>query len=364
MRKLLFIISRMHMPGGEPRSLSLLCNELARQEGFDITIALLESEDSVYPLNERINIINLVDHAKGRAARAMHLLKMIRHSGYHLVVSYGITARLPVFILGHFFSAPIIYCERTTDPFYKGFPIKKRLIQAAGVLIYRGKNVVFQSHDVIKYYKKTKRHTVIPNMLVADVLPDVNEWTARENTVISATRCVAEKNLSLLIKAFTGAVHLSYKLKIYGDGVLKPELMQLIKHCDTEEYISLKPANTNIFELMNNAKIYVCSSDLEGYPNALLEAMAMGMACISTNCSGSVKELIDDGANGLIVPVGDENAMTAALVRLMEDDAAAREMAARAIGVRQSNAKDRIIEQWIAFFEEVMVGDGSEIPLL
>lgn len=357
MKKLLFIIGQLGIAGGEQRSLTLLCNELSGRGYFDITIAVLESDAPVYPLDARIRFVNLLDYKKSRIARFFYLLNMIRRYGYSLIVGYGMTARLFTGVIGCLFRTPLVFCERR-HPYYKNYPLLKGLVQAAGIVLLRGKNIVFQSQAVVGCYKKIKNYTIIPNMLEAEALPDINNWPVRKNLIISAGRHVPEKDFSLLIRAFAAAYNVcpEFKLEIYGEGKLKEDADNLIQSLGTGEYIALKQPDLDIFEHMNNAKIYVCSSNREGYPNALLEAMAMGMACISTNCSGSVEELIEDGVNGLLTPVGDTDAMAEALLKLMKDDNFAAKLGERAAAVRESNAKEKIVGQWVEFFEEVMGG--------
>ena len=187
-------------------------------------------------------------------------------------------------------------------------------------------------------------------------MPAINDWDNRTNTIIKAARYVPKKNQMLLIKSFIAVheKHPGYSLELYGEGKTKPELIDYVKQNNAVEYIKVNPNTTQIFEHMNNAKIYVSSSDTEGYSNALLEAMAMGVACISTDCCGSVRDLIDDGVNCFVVPVNDMSALSNALLAFMENDTLAKEMAAKASEVRIKNSKEKIVGEWISFFNSLL----------
>lgn len=360
MKKILFIIGRLSPIGGEERSLSLLCNELALRGAFDVTIACLEGGRAVFPLDERISVVYLTDIAAGKLARVRHLLKLSCGGGYDLIVGYGKTARLPSAIAGRCAVPPLVFCERI-HPFFENDTLKRKLFIFLGMRLLRGQHGAFQSHAVTGFYKGLKKFKVIPNMLDVSELPDVRSFSGRENKLISAGRLNAQKNFALLIRAFAASVtnvtrgqSPCHTLDIYGDGEQREELESLIFELNAQEFIRLRPASSEIFEIMNSAKYYVCSSNAEGYPNSLLEAMAMGMACISTDCSGAVGELIEDGVNGLIVPVGDEEAMSQAIDRLISNDELAGNMAKRAVAVRRKNDKDVLISEWISFFEGVV----------
>jgi len=187
-------------------------------------------------------------------------------------------------------------------------------------------------------------------------LPTVSDWSSRDYRVINAARLAYDKNQMMLIRAFATVHNLypQYSLEMHNEGAFRAKLVDSINQLKAESYIKLMPSTKSILDIMNNARIYVCSSNNEGYSNALLEAMAMGMACISTDCAGSVREMIEDGVNGLVVPVDNEEAMTEALKLLMENDAASQDMAERATKVRELNAKDNIIRKWTDFFKTII----------
>jgi glycosyltransferase involved in cell wall biosynthesis len=97
---------------------------------------------------------------------------------------------------------------------------------------------------------------------------------------------------------------------------------------------------------MAQCALFVLPSRYEGFPNALLEAMAMGCAVIAADCPSGPRELVLDGKNGLLVPPENVEALAAALKTLMGDIALRRRLGERAISVRQRFAREAIIERW------------------
>ncbi len=109
-----------------------------------------------------------------------------------------------------------------------------------------------------------------------------------------------------------------YKLKIYGKGPLENELRTYTNDKGIQEKVEFMGFVDNIPEQFETASMFVLSSDFEGIPNALMEAMALGLPCVSTDCpAGGPRFLIEHGKNGLLVPVGDAEKMANAISKLI-----------------------------------------------
>ena len=109
------------------------------------------------------------------------------------------------------------------------------------------------------------------------------------------------------------------------------------------------------------AAVFVCSSDYEGMPNSLLEAMAMGLAVVSTDCPpGGCRMAIRDGQNGLLVPVGDAQAMADAICRLIEEPSYAEQIGRQARQIRQVAGTEEVFAQWREYLEEIVAGVKRE----
>lgn len=123
----------------------------------------------------------------------------------------------------------------------------------------------------------------------------------------------------MLIRAFAkiASKYPDYTLFIYGEGPLRRDLESLIKTLHLGNQVFLQGFKKNIHELISDAEFFILSSDFEGLSNALLEAMCMGIPCITTNVSG-IDEVIHDKINGVLVSPGDEEKMVQAMDLLIQ----------------------------------------------
>ncbi|MDR2546860.1 MAG: glycosyltransferase [Lachnospiraceae bacterium] len=148
----------------------------------------------------------------------------------------------------------------------------------------------------------------------------------REKTIVSATRLHESKNHQLLIRAFAHitANHPDYQLIIYGEGEERDNLKVLIAKLKLDERVKLAGHVDNLEEVIYRAGIYVLCSNSEGMPNTLVEAMLLGLACVTTDCPGAGQsEIINHGVNGLLIPRNDIDKLVESLEYLITQPEAA-----------------------------------------
>ncbi len=248
----------------------------------------------------------------------------------------------------------VVVSERN-DP--KNFAGKKLVKIFSRFLMRFAQGFVFQTNDAKAFYAKKLRNRgqVIFNPLITDKLPDVHEGK-RTKCIVTAGRLVSQKNQKLLISAFSDVSkkHPEYKLIIYGEGPLRATLESQVAELGLEKSV-LFPGNfSDLLEHIKNAAMFVMSSDFEGMPNALIEAMAIGLPCISTDCPcGGPRELIKDGQNGILIPVGDASRLAEAMEKLIEDDALANYIGQNAIKTRKNLDSEVIGKQWMDYLSGI-----------
>ncbi len=209
----------------------------------------------------------------------------------------------------------------------------------------RADHVVFQSMRVKGLFSKQiqDKSSIIRNPIrvscFADKLP--------RNKIVTVGRYVPQKNHEMLIRAFAlfYRTHPAYTLHLYGDGELREKLEALIKELHLENAVILEGFKENIHEQIKDARMFVLSSDYEGMSNALMEAMMMGLPCISTSCTGS-DELIEDERNGLLVPVGDANALAEAMNRVADDSVLREKLIFNAQLCSMEFEKEQVVRAW------------------
>ena len=216
--------------------------------------------------------------------------------------------------------------------------------------------MVFQTEDAKKVYPDSvsKNGCVISNPIKAG-LP--KSYSGERNQTISTfCRISEQKNLPLLIDAFAmlHKEHPDYTLRIIGDAPNQEdkEVLQAVKAQIAElklgDCVKLEPFMKNVHEAVMKDAMYVSSSDYEGISNAMLEAMAIGMPVVCTDCPiGGAKATIKDGENGLLVPIKDAKALYLGMKRLIEDKALAKKVSSNASLLREELSLASITEKWI-----------------
>ena len=139
--------------------------------------------------------------------------------------------------------------------------------------------------------------------------------------ILGVGRLSPQKNFELLIKSFAKVRLLQpVRLIILGEGPLRTKLESLVEELNIKENIWLPGLHPNPFYFMSHASLFVLSSDYEGLPTVLVEALACGCPVISTDCPSGPREILGGGRYGKLVPVGDVNALKEAIIQVLSDD--------------------------------------------
>ncbi len=224
-------------------------------------------------------------------------------------------------------------------------------------MIYpRYDGIVFQSDAARKCFGKRvkSRSIVIPN---ASFLKDESITSYSGGTkdqIVSAGRFVPEKRFKDLIEAFAIVAEKlpNYELVIYGDGPLRSELNALIGSLGLSGKVALPGYINNVATLFLESKAFVLSSSSEGMPNVLLEAMSIGMPVISTDYGpGGIEALIENGVNGLVVPVGDLEKLADAILFMLTDRDAAMTMGNEALRIKDQFDPRVVGKKWVEYLQ-------------
>lgn len=211
------------------------------------------------------------------------------------------------------------------------------------------KKVVFQTErlrETMPRYIRQKS-VVIPNPIMIEYCK--SSYTIEKRHVVSSVGRLADgKGFDFLIDSFSKACEGNdYVLHIYGDGPLKGKLQQQINDLHLDSRVFLDGYSDNVPQAICSSEIFVLGSKSEGMPNALIEAMAMGLACISTKFnSGASEYLIQDGQNGLLVDYGDVGQMANCIRYLIENKEQRRDMQQAALEIWNKLGKEKIVKEW------------------
>ena len=216
--------------------------------------------------------------------------------------------------------------------------------------------IVFQSPDAQKWYEENTpvKGTVIFNPIKPD-LPEVYSGIKNKKTV-NFCRISAQKNLAVLVDAFAefNKTFPEYELDIIGDPVgngvegYLDSVNERIRFHHLENSIHILPARSDIHDYIKDYAMFVSSSDYEGMSNSMLEAMAMGLPCVCTDCpAGGARAVIKDGENGLLTPVGDAHALYLAMKKVAESPELANKLSQNSIKIREEQSVEKIIKEWM-----------------
>ncbi|MCC8146262.1 MAG: glycosyltransferase [Bacteroidales bacterium] len=215
------------------------------------------------------------------------------------------------------FKAPYIVME-CNNPI-PGMDVTKELAAKRDIWYPWATKCVSMTNDCVECFSDEiqRKSVVIPNP-IRDDLPEPYCGKIRRSVVVTYCRLSRQKNLPLLIRAFARfhSIHSEYTLEIYGIGELKEELYKLISALNLEKCASIYPFDPHIHEKIIDCAMFISSSDWEGFCNSVLEALAIGLPVIATDCKFGTRDMVQDHVNGILVPVGDENAMVAAMMEI------------------------------------------------
>ena len=170
-------------------------------------------------------------------------------------------------------------------------------------------------------------------------------WGEAERRIITVGSLKAQKNQQLLIRSFTRAFKgKSVKLMILGQGELRPSLEALAAELGVSDQVLLPGFATDPWPYYASADLFALSSDYEGYPLVLIEALRSGLTIVSTDCESGPREILDGGRYGRLVPVGDEEALADAMKEALDRPQDSATLRARAETLSGQSTSDRYLE--------------------
>jgi glycosyltransferase involved in cell wall biosynthesis len=219
--------------------------------------------------------------------------------------------------------------------------------------------VVVQTDKEKQYFEGVLTNIHVINNPVKQGLP-LPYTGRRKKIIVNFCRMSAQKNLELLIDAFARIVveYIDFKLIIYGNTVEESEIqykesvIKKISELRIEDSVFVFPPTADVHKRVLDSAMFVSSSDYEGLSNSMIEAMAIGLPCICTDClGGGTREVMVDGENGLIVPVNDADEMYRAMKRFVENPEFAEKCGRNAAKIRENLSVEKIAQQWIEVFQ-------------
>lgn len=354
--KLVFITPGMTF-GGAERVISILAN-LWCDMGHDVSIFITSSnKSSVYKLNEKVNV-EYYDHYIENGVSHFKLISSIRKfvdkEKPDCVLSFmnDVCAYTIISLMGK--NLPIIYSERN-DPSKTNQRKIDKIFRK--IVEFGATHIVFQTEGAKQCYSKKvqRKSSIILNPVELNRIPNRKKEDINYSEIVTVARLEPQKNQELLIDAFNlvSKKHQDVVLKIYGEGSLKNKLQRKIDELGLKDRVFLMGAKQDVLEWIKESYCFVLTSDFEGLPNSLIEAMSMGIPCISTDCSpGGARQLLGND-RGLIIPCGDKERLAEAINMYLENKDIAMKYGEVAYKLRDEIESHTVAKEWINLIEKV-----------
>ena len=356
-----FYISSLHKGGAERVFVNLA--EFFYSQGYRVTIVTQYKKKNEYPLSTGIDRIisdlnedELSGNRIGNYFKRFFKLRAIwKQSKPDLVLSCIGKNNFMAICTTAFTrtKAVVSVVGEPTEEYYT--PIMKLL---AKTLFIKADGIVLQTKDSASFFPSMirKKAVILKNSMNPAFMKERFTGT-REKTIVSVGRLDANKNQSLLIRAFAKIAtdYPAYRVILYGEGEDREKLEQEVRRLGMKDRILLPGVTTDVATAIQKASVFVLTSFTEGMPNALIEAMALGLAVISTDCPcGGPKELIQNRKNGMLIPVNDVDALAEALRYLFDHPYEADRMGQEASKIQQELDPAVTNQAWMEYFEQII----------
>jgi len=310
--------------GGAERAVSILASSIAELGHKVCVIKYYETNDE-YSVSDKVEVINLSGGCQEDYKKITYLKKVreirrfIKTNKPDYIIPFLFQVALCASIAASWLKTTVIQTIRINPALG---PSSKSMRKLRDILVYRSKCTFVQNEAQKLYFPKRyhKKIHVIFNPVMDEMLSA--EWHPNDDEFIvcGVGRLEGQKNFKLLIDSFCMEFADIPKavLRIYGCGSQETELKNYIENTGLKSRIQMMGRSHEIKTVYEKASLFVLSSDFEGMPNALIEAMAVGMPCISTDCPTGPSDLIQNGKNGLLVPVANAEAMADAMRSIYE----------------------------------------------
>lgn len=356
--KLLFVNSSL-TDGGSERVMTLLANEFASR-GDDVSMLLVrENKKKSYYLDERVNCIQLTYGNAGKAAkyfkRISQIRKYVKEINPDVVISFLLDVNMATLTACRGLSKKVIVSERNNPRANTSSKIRKLMRLYGNNIGYKkAYRVVFQTEQVKEFFNDSiqKISAVIPNPINPEIPEPFNG--EREKVIVAVGRLQKQKNFPMTLRAFSrlGDDFKDYKLVIYGEGYMRDELNALSKELGIEDRFEMPGYVTDVNERMKKATMYISSSDYEGISNTMIEALALGLPCICTDCPvGGTAMVIEHNVNGVIIPVQDEDRLVLEMEKLLSSNELREKLSENAANVRNTYSIKSIADMWADLME-------------
>ncbi len=361
--------------GGAERVMSVMANYWA-DHGYEVTVITIASAgEDFYALHPRVHRIGLgLYRSSSHVAASVwsnfvklkRLRQELKRSRPDIVLSFIDTTNVLTLTASVRLGVPIIVCEHTDPRYHQIGPLWSGLRY---VVYRRAVAVVVLTNALREWAERFVRPEavhIIPNpvMVSDDQSPDCGNFGLRGRTVGAMGRLGPEKGFDILLKAFArcAKTHTEWSLVILGEGQERKALEKLIEQLGIKDRVSMPGQVQGPFRILRKLDMFVLSSRYEGFPMALVEAMACGLAVITTDFPSGVREIVREGVDAVVVPVENIDALATAMDRLMSNHVERNCLRTRAVEVTERFGTQTVMTMWEGVIKSCVPAIKSRMP--
>lgn len=323
MEKRVLFVTLSLAGGGAERVVSILSSELAEQ-GRDVHLILYDRKNNEYPLSSKVKLQELSRPIGSNPLsrlfnRVIELRRIIKEITPDIVIPFLAKPTEHVFFATRGMRLKFIATVRNNPKLY---PSSSGLRYVANWITRHSDAIMLQTAEQASYFKtESDRVFVVPNPVKQEMIDTQYQYKTSIHTIATFGRLNEQKNHELLINAFSVFCkrYPEFELNIWGEGEKKSVLEKLICDKKMSDKIHLCGNTSKVKDELLNTDIFVLSSNYEGLPNSLMEAMAVGVPVISTDCPTGPKDLITNKENGILVTSDSVDELVNALKLLASD---------------------------------------------
>lgn len=355
--KLFFVISSLQR-GGAERAISIVANELHRQN-FEVTIICLNEADIAFKILPEVNVINLLkkrgkENILSRLWYAgllySRLIMLLMKEKPFYVISFMTTSNLWTGLACLITRVSFVVSEHTTpDITLNTF---NYMFRTLSFLIYRKSvAVVVPSIGIADRIKENHSFRNLNNFrLIRNPIhefPEPSKSSVNDKKfILGVGRLSFVKGFDILIEAYNNIENSNIDLVIAGDGAEYENLKIQIERLNLTGKVKLIGSKDNLQDYYHQAELFVLPSRNEGYPIALTEAMSFGCACIAVDCDFGPSEIIENGFNGILIEQSNLAKLIEAIDHLLFNDNLRKKISANAQLINEANSVKNITSHW------------------
>lgn len=351
-------VAYLHGAGGAEKQIIMLANALSAK-GNELHLIILAESNIKYEILDSIKQHDLSYIETSNGNRIINRFKCFKNKLKEIkpdvTINFWLQSAYFCSLLPKSITGKTIYSERGDpgDSEYRGILGIVRTLS-----FYRIDGFVFQSEGARDYFsKRIKNNSVIIHNPV--IIPDGkfdSPCSNRVKKIVTVGRLHTQKNQKLLIDAFYNISNdfPDFILEIYGDGELKKELLNRITSLDLGNKVFLKGTKNNILDYIYPSTLFILSSNYEGLPNSLMEAMALGIPCISTDCDpGGPKSLFKEYKYGFLVGTDNVDDLTSKLKYALNYDYDSSILFEDSLKFKINHSPEKLYNEWFNYIDSL-----------